>query len=191
MGNAVTSFMRDCCDRFFRKQIIFQIRICGPAQSGKTTLVKYLVHSRFLKVKPTEGLVPEKIDFEEFSVIIWDSRYSIEDDASINRLDIDAVIYCIDLSDHGRLKIAKRGFYKVLQDYNHIDDFLVVASKQDRKSCMLLQHVRSELKIDHIVDRNCHLAECSSKTGHGVEPAMNWLFNQLMNRRKRNLCFIK
>ncbi|SBT33516.1 ADP-ribosylation factor, putative [Plasmodium ovale wallikeri] len=191
MGNVIATFFRDCCNKFFNKKIIFQIRICGPAQSGKTTFVKYLLHNKFLKVKPTEGLLVEKIDFEEFSVIIWDSRYSIEDDASINRLDMDAVIYFIDLSDHGRLKIAKKGFYKVLQDYNHIDNFLIVASKSDKKNCMLLQHIKSELKIDQIVDRNCHLAECSSKTGHGVESSMNWLFNQLMIRRRKNFCFIK
>ncbi|SBS85668.1 ADP-ribosylation factor, putative [Plasmodium ovale curtisi] len=71
---------KDCCNKFFNKKIIFQIRICGPAQSGKTSFVKYLLHNKFLKVKPTEGLFVEKIDFEEFSVIIWDSRYSIEDD---------------------------------------------------------------------------------------------------------------
>ncbi|SBS85683.1 ADP-ribosylation factor-like protein [Plasmodium ovale curtisi] len=87
--------------------------------------------------------------------------------------------------------IPKKGFYKVLQDYNHIDNFLIVASKSDKKNCMLLQHIKSELKIDRIVDRNCHLAECSSKTGHGVESSMNWLFNQLMIRRRKNFCFIK
>ncbi|SBT76399.1 ADP-ribosylation factor, putative [Plasmodium ovale] len=164
MGNVIATFFRDCCNKFFNKKIIFQIRICGPAQSGKTTFVKYLLHNKFLKVKPTEV---EKIDFEEFSVIIWDSRYSIEDDASINRLDMDAVIYFIDLSDHGRLKIGKKtecSHYKRIKkvksrlrcykDYNHIDNFLIVASKSDKKNCMLLQHIKSELKIDQIVDRN-------------------------------------
>ncbi|VWU50826.1 ADP-ribosylation factor, putative [Hepatocystis sp. ex Piliocolobus tephrosceles] len=184
------TLFKDCCNQFLKKKIIFQIRICGPAQSGKTTFVKYLLHNKFLKVKPTEGLFVEKIDFEEFSIIIWDSRYSIEQDVSINRLEMDAVIYFIDLSDQGRLKIAKKGFYKVLQDYNNIDDILIIASKQDKKNCMLLQQVRNELKIDHIVDKNCYLAECSSKTGYGVEPSMNWLFNKLMFKRKRNMCFL-
>ncbi|SOV14290.1 ADP-ribosylation factor, putative [Plasmodium sp. gorilla clade G2] len=191
MGNTVTTFFRDCCNRLFNKSIVFQIRICGPAQSGKTTFVKFLMCNQFLKVKPTEGLLVEKIDYEEFSVIIWDSRYSLEDDASINKLDIDAVIYFIDLSDQGRLKIAKKGFYKVLQDFDHVDNVLVVASKQDKKGCMTLDHVRKELKIDKIVDRNCFLAECSSKTGHGIEYSMNWLFNQLMIKRKKSLCLLK
>ncbi|CRG99415.1 ADP-ribosylation factor, putative [Plasmodium relictum] len=189
MGNKIITFFRDCCNKLFNRKIIFQIRICGPAQSGKTTFVKYLLYNKFLKVKPTEGLFVEKIDFEEFSVIIWDSRYNIEDDVSINRIDIDAVIYFIDISDPGRLKIAKKGFYKTLQDFSHIDDFLILASKRDKKNCMPLEHVRNELKIDHIVDRNCHLEECSSKTGYGIESSMNWLFNQLMIKRKKKICF--
>ncbi|ETW36717.1 hypothetical protein PFTANZ_02540 [Plasmodium falciparum Tanzania (2000708)] len=47
-----------------------------------------------------------------------------------------------------------KGFYKVLQDFDHVDNVLVVASKQDKKGCMTLDHVRKELKIDKIVDRN-------------------------------------
>ncbi|KEG01821.1 ADP-ribosylation factor-like 1 [Plasmodium vinckei vinckei] len=154
MGNIIVDFARDCCNKYFKKKIIFQIRVCGPAQSGKTTFVKHLLHNKFLKVKPTEGLSVEKIDFEEFTVIIWDSRHAIEDNESINRLDIDALIYFVDLSDHGRLKIAKKKFFKALQDYNNVEHFLIVASKQDKKQCMLLEHVRDELKLDHIVDRN-------------------------------------
>ncbi|SCN59697.1 ADP-ribosylation factor, putative [Plasmodium chabaudi adami] len=191
MGNIIVDFARDCCNKYFKKKIIFQIRVCGPAQSGKTTFVKHLLHNKFLKVKPTEGLSVEKIDFEEFTVIIWDSRHAIEDNESINRLDIDALIYFVDLSDHGRLKIAKKKFFKALQDYNNVEYFLIVASKQDKKQCMLLEHVRDELKLDHIVDRNCHLVACSSKTGYEIESSMNWLFNQLMIKRKRNTCFVK
>ncbi|EAA17491.1 hypothetical protein, partial [Plasmodium yoelii yoelii] len=123
MGNIIVDFARDCCNKYFKKKIIFQIRVCGPAQSGKTTFVKHLLHNKFLK-------------------------------ESINRLDIDALIYFVDLSDHGRLKIAKKKFFKALQDYNNVEHFLIVASKHDKKQCMLLEHVRDELKLDHIVDRN-------------------------------------
>ncbi|ETB60240.1 hypothetical protein YYC_02562 [Plasmodium yoelii 17X] len=161
MGNIIVDFARDCCNKYFKKKIIFQIRVCGPAQSGKTTFVKHLLHNKFLKVKPTEGLSVEKIDFEEFTIIIWDSRHAIEDNESINRLDIDALIYFVDLSDHGRLKIAKKKFFKALQDYNNVEHFLIVA------------------------------IACSSKTGYEIESSMNWLFNQLMIKRKRNTCFVK
>lgn len=180
--------IKNCCNKFFNKKIIFQIRICGPAQSGKTTFVKYLLLNEFTKVKPTEGLFIERIDYDEFSIILWDSRYNIEDSMSINRLDIDAVIFFIDISDRGRLKIAKKGFHKILQDFNHIENFLILASKEDKKNCMSLEEIRNALKINQIVDRNCHLRSCSSKTGEGIESSMNWLVNQLMIKRKKHRC---
>lgn len=59
MGGKVSACVQNslsvCCNKS-----VYQIRVAGPAQAGKTSIIKWMKYRQFFKLAPTEGTEAER-----------------------------------------------------------------------------------------------------------------------------------
>lgn len=61
---------------------------------------------------------------------------------------------------------------------------LFFANKSDLASVMSEQEVANELHLDQITDRPWHIQASSATEGFGVDEGINWLSEQVKNKKK-------
>eukprot|EP00921_Rhytidocystis_pertsovi_P011147 GHVQ01017971.1.p1 GENE.GHVQ01017971.1~~GHVQ01017971.1.p1 ORF type:complete len:300 (+),score=51.98 GHVQ01017971.1:1353-2252(+) len=183
---AAPGFLSLCCGA----KRTFHVRVSGPAQAGKTSLVKWLKFRCFCRTTPTDGVEVEQVDFNDYSLILWDSRRASETEGwafigggsgrGISQADMKGVIYVVDSADPGRLRIANRILDGLLRESSDKCVLLVLASKQDLAGALSVDDVQSQLMLHLIQDRTCGVFACSAKTGEGVEEGLMWLCREMV-----------
>ncbi|KAL8449939.1 hypothetical protein Emag_003500 [Eimeria magna] len=101
LSSCFASTLRLCCTKR-----VHQIRVAGPAQAGKTSIIKWMKYRSFFKLAPTEGLEVDRIDYPDTALVMWDTRQHFEDMVRPHQLDIRSIIFVVDSSDPGRLRVV-------------------------------------------------------------------------------------
>lgn len=180
----------------------YQLRIAGPSMGGKTSFIKYLLHGQPpTNIPPTNDMEVSNVLWNNNSFIFWDSRRLGEDDLkpailmtpSLNidsdksliaqRQSFNALVYVVDASDPGRLKIASRDFVRFLQTYHDVPVVLILGTKKDHPRVVDATEIRAQLKVvETAYDRECEVFLVSSSSGEGVHDALEWLTSRLKQR---------
>lgn len=183
-------------------QMRYHLRIAGPSMSGKTALVRYLKHGQFTPTQPTKEIEVSRIVWQDCPFIMWDSRKhneaemkpalpmtaNIANDLKKRSLvvahhSMDAIIYVVDASDPGRLKIAGRDFERLLRRYHNVPVVLVVGAKGDKAGSVNHSQIRMQLRLlETTYDRECAVCLVSNVTGEGIYEAMDWVYNKIRQR---------
>lgn len=174
INSCISSTLRLCCTKR-----VHQIRVAGPAQAGKTSIIKWMKYKSFFKLAPTEGLEVDRIDYPDTALVMWDTRQHFEDMVRPHQLDIRCIIFVVDSSDPGRLRVANRSLDRLLRDLPNANILLVFATKQDRPGALSVAEVQHQLNLHQLVDKECGVFACSAKTGEGIEEGISWLIRQL------------
>nr|CEL76078.1 TPA: ADP-ribosylation factor-like protein 1,putative [Toxoplasma gondii VEG] len=119
---------------------------------------------------------------------MWDTRQHFEDMVRPHHLDIRGIIYVVDSSDPGRLRIATRALDRLLRDLPDASVLLVFAAKQDRPGAMSVADIQHQLQLQQLVDKECGVFACSAKTGEGIDEGIAWLVRQLRQQDGTGCC---
>ncbi|KAL8274395.1 hypothetical protein Esti_001717 [Eimeria stiedai] len=168
LSSCFASTVRLCCTKR-----VHQIRVAGPAQAGKTSIIKWMKYRSFFKLAPTEGLEVDRIDYPDTALVMWDTRQHFEDMVRPHQLDIRSIIFVVDSSDPGRLRVANRSLDRLLRDLPNVNILLVFAAKQDRPGALSVAEIQHQLNLHQLVDKEC------AKTGEGIDDGIAWLIRQL------------
>ncbi|KAF8822216.1 ADP-ribosylation factor family protein [Cardiosporidium cionae] len=128
----------------------YQIRVEGPAQAGKTSIIKRLKYGRFMKMCPTQRVQAERVDFRGCVLILWDVRKQYDEVASRENFDVCALIYVVDSANYGRSGVAARSFRSILLELPNVSIVLVLATKQDKAKVMSVSEVQSLLILPEL-----------------------------------------
>ncbi|EPR59671.1 ADP-ribosylation factor family protein [Toxoplasma gondii TgCatPRC2] len=183
LSNGIQSGLSMCCSKN-----VYQIRVAGPAQAGKTSIIKWMKYRQFFKLAPTEGLEVDRVDYPDTALVMWDTRQHFEDMVRPHHLDIRGIIYVVDSSDPGRLRIATRALDRLLRDLPDASVLLVFAAKQDRPGAMSVADIQHQLQLQQLVDKECGVFACSAKTGEGIDEGIAWLVRQLRQQDGTGCC---
>eukprot|EP01069_Polyplicarium_translucidae_P010021 Polyplicarium_translucidae@DN3354_c5_g1_i1.p1 len=177
---------------------VYHVKVAGPGDSGKTSLLKWFAYGRAVATSPTAGLCVEEVDSEGTRVVFWDSRMPLQDPLSAAAISGDphlqkkrkdaqirAIVFVVDASDRGRLKLAARHLDEVLAAFPKIEIVAIFAAKSDRPGSLSLQEVKAGLQTKRIVDRECEVFLSSVCGGASPIPGLSWLVGRL---RERDAC---
>ncbi|MCP9265878.1 ADP-ribosylation factor-like protein 1 [Dirofilaria immitis] len=96
----------------------------------------------------------------------------------------DAIIYVVDSADKDRIGISKQELISMLEEEELKNAVLMVlANKQDIPSCLSLADVHRSLGLDALRTRTFQIFKTSATKGEGLDEAMEWLSNNLQQRK--------
>ena len=179
-----------------KKQFPIKLVWIGLDHVGKSSLIKRLKTGEFFPDPPrTMGLTVDKLFYEadsNFEIIAWDLggqisfRENLWNDYLIGA---SAIIYVFDSSTNNKKLISesKQELWKyVLSEKNKISSLpiLILANKADNDSIKEKNIFIKELELDKVKQKNIALFIVSALTGLNLEPAFEWLFNELVKDSK-------
>lgn len=159
------------------------IIVCGLDNSGKTTVVNYLMpeEHRTENIAATVGYNVDKfkkgkVEFTAFDMGgaqkfrgLWESYYS----------NIDGVVFVIDSSDALRLCVVKDELQQMLQ---HADlkatrtPFVFFANKMDLAGAKTPMELTQTLELNRIMgDRPTNIFASNALNGEGIDDGIQWL----------------
>ncbi len=158
------------------------ITICGLANAGKTTIVKYLETGRFVPTQPTMGINrAETIQIEKLEFNIYDLGGQEDFRAlwpEVNEKS-DGVVFVVDKTDLMNFELARETFYNIINAQIHKDVIvLVLLHKSDEPEGMdRNQFIKDFGLLDLPYKWACY--ETSAKTGENIFESFRWFFDQL------------
>ena len=194
------------------KESYYHLRITGPSMSGKTSFVQFLRYGHHVRTHPTKATEVSCVKWNDESFIFWDSRtpkdaenkpalpviinfsmsYSKMKKKILSCYQMDALIYVLDGSNRGRLKIAAKDFGRVLRRYHNVPIVLLLATKKDLANCVRQDEIELQLRIpESVYDRECAIHFISNVTGEGLDEAMEWIFCKIKERQSWIFPFLK
>lgn len=167
---------------FKRKLKEVDITICGLANAGKTTIIKYLETGRFVDTQPTMGINRgETIQVDKLEINIFD--LGGQDDFQVLWPEVneksDGVVFVVDKSDVMNFGNAKEAFHNIIESQIHKDvTVLVLLHKADLPDGMERNQFIKEFDLLDIPYKwACY--ETSAKTGSNIFDSFRWFFEQL------------
>lgn len=170
-----------------------RILLVGLDNSGKTTMIQHLKpqETSVMEVVPTVGFQVEEfkrkgVKFTIFDMSgqdkyrsIWENYYQ----------DVQAIIFVIDCADKIRMCVAKDELDTLLSHDDLVRaeiPILCLANKRDKQGALSAMDCVGLMELERITDKPWHCVATNALDGKGVEPALNWLVDQLdtLNRRK-------
>lgn len=152
--------------------------------SGKTSILYKLKDGHTLEnIWSTNGFNLEQIERENIILNIRDvgSKYSFQNFWKSYFPDKDALIWVVDSelgeyeSYESRTNLSfANGFYE-----SNVP-FLILANKQDLPDALNTDEVARKLQLQDIRGRPVQVFATSAVTGFGLEEAIEWLINQLL-----------
>lgn len=137
---------------------------------------------------PTIGFNVEELNLGPIDLKIWDvggqsvvrelwSHYMGESSS--------AVVFVVDSSDYERIDEARKELLELMQSEAASKAvLLVLANKQDLPGALDRAQVAEALHVPVLSQaRACSVFEVTAITGEGLQGAMDWLANTLMNSR--------
>ncbi|CDJ69580.1 ADP-ribosylation factor-like protein 1, putative [Eimeria necatrix] len=173
-NSCFSSTLRLCCSKR-----VHQIRVAGPAQAGKTSIIKWMKYKSFFKLAPTEGLEVDRIDYPDTALVMWDTRQHFEDMVSPTSWTFAASFSWSTAQTRAGSAWANRSLDRLLRDLPNASILLVFATKQDRPGALSVADIQQQLHLHQLVDKECGVFACSAKTGEGIEEGVSWLIRQL------------
>ncbi|KAK9451732.1 ADP-ribosylation factor family-domain-containing protein [Limtongia smithiae] len=183
-----------------RKQKIkdkeIRVLILGLDNSGKTTLVRHLLHEDVSTVSPTLGFAIRTLsDIGGYTLQLWD----VGGQSSLrpfwrNYFDrTDVVIWVVDATTVGeeRLSECRAELSKVVaEDKLSGAGVLVLVNKIDSVPSSvsiddIVKTVRVALALDRITNHEWIILPCSAYTGENIDQGLRWAIDEVKRRLYR------
>lgn len=98
--------------------------------------------------------------------------------------DAQALIFVIDSCDGDRIPQAKIELENVLSDPEMANVIvLICCNKQDNSSALKTVEISEKLNLTEIKKHKTHIVPISAKTGIGLETTIEWLTNNIENKK--------
>jgi ADP-ribosylation factor protein 1 len=181
MGNVFASLLSGL---FGKKEM--RILMVGLDAAGKTTILYKLKLGEILTTMPTIGFNVETVEYKNICFTVWD----VGGQDKIRQLwryyfqNTQGIVFVVDSNDRERMTEAKRELSKMLGEDELRDALLLVfANKQDLPNAMIASEITSKLGLDSLRNRSWFIQATCATTGEGLYEGLDWLSNQLKNRR--------
>jgi len=169
-----------------RKQT--RVLMLGLDNAGKTTILHKIKDGSDYESVPTVGFSVETIKIKNLTLNVWD----VGGQDKIRPLwrhyftGTDALIFIVDSSDLSRMEEAKKEFLRIVTD-NEMQDaiILILANKQDLPKAASEEEVKELLDVHHLEGRSVLVAATCAPTGTGLDEAMAWLAEEVIQKRKK------
>lgn len=159
------------------------LTICGLDNSGKTTLINYLLHGEFQETMPTSGLNREVIDLPKLTLEVFDlgGQTQFRDMWADYNEQSDALIFAVDSADSARFEEAKEIFYKIINtQINPRIPVLILIHKCDLAERIGIKEFIPRFGLNNPdIKFQWAVFETSAVTGEGVIKAFQWLVDLL------------
>ncbi|CAD6199648.1 unnamed protein product [Caenorhabditis auriculariae] len=163
-----------------------RILILGLDGAGKTTILYRLQVGEIVTTIPTIGFNVEQVEYKNLKFQVWDlgGQTSIRPYWRCYYANTDAIIYVVDSADRDRVGISKQELVSMLQEDELQGAVLaVLANKQDIPGCLTETEVYKALGLEALRNRTIQIFKTSASKGEGLDAAMDWLANQLQQRK--------
>jgi small GTP-binding protein len=166
----------------FRRVKEVDITICGLANAGKTTILKYLETGQFVPTRPTMGVNRgETIQIDKLEINTFD--LGGQEDFRVLWPEVneksDGIVFVVDRHDQFHLEEAKKVFQDVVSSQIHDDvTVLVLLHKSDLPSSIDRSTFIQTFDLMNLqLVWGCY--ETSAKTGQNIFESFRWFFEQL------------
>ncbi|MHA1244850.1 MAG: ADP-ribosylation factor-like protein [Candidatus Heimdallarchaeota archaeon] len=173
------SFLRNL---FRRRTKEVDISICGLANAGKTTIVKYLETGRFVETQPTMGINRgETINVEKLEINIFD--LGGQEDFRVLWPEVneksDGVVFVVDRHDMMNFEVARDTFRNIVDSQIEKDVVvLILLHKSDLPGGIPRSQFIQEFGLGNLAYKWA-VYETSAKTGENVFESFRWFFESL------------
>jgi len=178
------------------------ILLDGLKSSGKSTILNWIIHGKFIEPAPTSSFNLETIVVgkNKTKVSIWEPAPTNEVFKGELKESLSAIIYVIDSTKKEQFRQCKSDISQLLEnEFTKNVVFLVYANKQDLENSvdvkkikllfselfMSRRHRRESYEYDEYGQENRKsddrfmIQSCSAKTGEGVKEGFEWLIKKV------------
>ncbi|XP_005169621.1 ADP ribosylation factor like GTPase 3, like 2 isoform X1 [Danio rerio] len=167
-------------------ELELRILLLGLDNAGKTTLLKSLASEDVNTITPTQGFNIKTVASRGMKLNVWDigGQRKIRPFWKKYLENTDLLVYVIDSADKKRFE--ETGLLSELIDEENLCGVpvLIFANKQDLGTAAPASEIAEGLNLHTYRDRVWQIQACSAITGEGVQDGMNWICNNLVNRKK-------
>ena len=164
-----------------------QVRLLtlGLDNSGKTTIIKSILHQDTRSTSPTLGFTINTLKYKNYTVNFWDigGQTTIRSYWRNYFEETDGVIWVVDSSDKLRLNDCKEELHNLLkQDKLAGSTLLVLCNKQDITGALSVEEIKNTLELEKITTRHWMIMPCCGITGDGISKGIEWIMDDINSR---------
>ncbi|XP_015205156.1 ADP ribosylation factor like GTPase 3, like 1 isoform X2 [Lepisosteus oculatus] len=164
-----------------------RIVLLGLDNAGKTTLLKKLASEDVNTITPTQGFNIKSVASNGMKLNVWDigGQRKIRPFWKKYLENTDLLIYVIDSADKKRFEETGQELSELIEEENLKGvPVLIFANKQDLVSAAPASEIAEGLNLHTYRDREWQIQACSALSGEGVQDGMNWICNNIVNKKK-------
>eukprot|EP01084_Bolivina_argentea_P018653 34697_1 len=173
-----------------------RILMVGLDAAGKTTILYKLKLNEIINTIPTIGFNVETVEYKNIEFTVWDigGQHKIRPLWRHYYHGADAIIFVVDSNDKERIDgnnnydddNARDQLHDVLSDDELCSaTLLVFANKQDIQTSLSVNQISNKLQLNKLNNRDWYIQGASAKTGDGLFEGLDWLSNNLKNKKKK------
>uniref|UniRef100_A0A8C9GR61 ARF GTPase 3 n=1 Tax=Piliocolobus tephrosceles TaxID=591936 RepID=A0A8C9GR61_9PRIM len=163
-----------------------RILMVGLDAAGKTTILYKLKLGEIVTTIPTIGFNVETVEYKNISFTVWD----VGGQDKIRPLwrhyfqNTQGLIFVVDSNDRERVNEAREELMRMLAEDELRDAVLLVfANKQDLPNAMNAAEITDKLGLHSLRHRNWYIQATCATSGDGLYEGLDWLANQLKNKK--------
>ncbi|XP_051956523.1 ADP-ribosylation factor-like protein 3 [Xyrauchen texanus] len=164
-----------------------RIVLLGLDNAGKTTLLKQLASEDVNTITPTQGFNIKSVACDGMKLNVWDigGQRKIRPFWKKYLENTDLLIYVIDSADKKRFEETGLELSELIDEENlNGVPLLIFANKQDLATASPASEIAEGLNLHTYRDRAWQIQACSAVSGEGVQDGMNWISNNILNKKK-------
>uniref|UniRef100_A0AAQ4RGD8 ADP-ribosylation factor-like protein 3 n=1 Tax=Gasterosteus aculeatus aculeatus TaxID=481459 RepID=A0AAQ4RGD8_GASAC len=164
-----------------------RIVLLGLDNAGKTTLLKSLASEDVNTITPTQGFNVKSVASHGMKLNVWDigGQRKIRTFWKKYLENTDVLIYVIDSADKKRFEETGLELSELIDEENLKGvPVLIFANKQDLATSSPASEIAEGLNLHTYRDREWQIQACSAVSGEGVQDGMNWICNNIVNKKK-------
>uniref|UniRef100_A0A3B3D2W5 ADP ribosylation factor like GTPase 3, like 2 n=1 Tax=Oryzias melastigma TaxID=30732 RepID=A0A3B3D2W5_ORYME len=147
-----------------------RIVLLGLDNAGKTTLLKSLASEDVNTITPTQGFNIKSVASHGMKLNVWDIGGQRKIRPFWKKyLENTDLLELSELIDEENLKGVP---------------VLIFANKQDLATASPASEIAEGLNLHTYRDREWQIQACSAMSGEGVQDGMNWICNNIVNKKK-------
>jgi ADP-ribosylation factor-like protein 3 len=158
--------------------LVFNSRLLGLDNAGKTTILKNLCNEDPTETSPTRGFNVKTVQADSFKFNVWDigGQKAIRQYWDNYYENTDALVWVVDCADEARLEETSFELTQILGDTKMSNvPVLVFANKQDLATALDPDRVTVALDLHQIRNHPWQIQGCSALTGKGLDDGLRWL----------------
>uniref|UniRef100_A0A8C2HT05 ADP-ribosylation factor-like protein 3 n=1 Tax=Cyprinus carpio TaxID=7962 RepID=A0A8C2HT05_CYPCA len=167
-----------------------RIVLLGLDNAGKTTLLKQLASEDVNTITPTQvrrAAARGYVTCDSMKLNVWDigGQRKIRPFWKKYLENTDLLIYVIDSADKKRFEETGLELSELIDEENLKGvPLLIFANKQDLATASPANEIAEGLNLHTYRDREWQIQACSAISGEGVQDGMNWISNNIVNKKK-------